>query len=58
MTVSVNARNLLNSNNQGPYIGDVTSPLFGTSNRLAGGFGAEANPANNRRVEFGLRFSF
>ena len=58
MTLSVNARNLLNSNNQGPYIGDITSPLFGTSNRLAGGFGAEANPANNRRVEFGLRFSF
>ena len=58
LTLSVNARNLFNTNNAGPYIGDITSPLFGTSNRLAGGFGAEANPANNRRIEFGLRFAF
>lgn len=58
LTVSANARNLFNTNNQGPLIGDITSPLFGTSNRLAGGFGAEANPANNRRIDFGLRFSF
>ncbi|MBV8817651.1 MAG: TonB-dependent receptor [Acidobacteriaceae bacterium] len=58
LTISANARNLFNTNNAGPYIGDITSPLFGTSNRLAGGFGAEANPANNRRIEFGLRFAF
>ncbi len=58
LTASINARNLFNTNNVGPLIGDITSPLFGTSNRLAGGFGAEANPANNRRIEFGLRFAF
>ena len=57
LTFSANARNLFNTNNEGPIIGDITSPLFGTSNRLAGGFGAEANPANNRRIELGLRFS-
>jgi hypothetical protein len=56
--LSAQARNLLNTNNSGPLIGDVTSLLFGTSNRLAGGFGPEASPANNRRIELSLRFTF
>ncbi|MGI8744007.1 MAG: carboxypeptidase regulatory-like domain-containing protein [Bryobacteraceae bacterium] len=58
LIVSANARNLLNTNNPGPRIGDITSPLFGTSNRLAGGFGAEPSPANDRRIEFSARFTF
>ena len=58
LILAVNARNLFNTNNPGPPIGDITSPLFGTSNTLAGGFGAERNPADNRRVEFSARFTF
>ena len=58
LIVSAQARNLLNTNNEGPLIGDVTSTLFGTSNRLAGGFGPESSPTNNRRIELSLRFSF
>ena len=58
LILSAQARNLLNTNNSGPLIGDVTSTLFGTSNRLAGGFGPEASPANNRRIELSLRFTF
>jgi hypothetical protein len=58
LILSVQARNLLNTNNAGPVIGDITSPYFGTSNQLAGGFGAVSSPANNRRIEFQLRLSF
>ncbi len=58
LILSIQARNLLNTNNAGPTIGDITSPYFGRSNQLAGGFGAVANPANNRRIEFQLRFMF
>jgi hypothetical protein len=43
------ATNLFNSANQGPYIGNLSSPLFDSSN-ISGG------PA--RRVELQLRFSF
>ena len=58
IVLSAQARNLLNTNNSGQLIGDITSQLFGTSNRLAGGFGPESSPANNRRIEFSLRFMF
>jgi hypothetical protein len=56
LTLSVQARNLFNHVNQGAIVGDITSPIFGQSNQLAGGFGA--TPANNRRIELQLRFSF
>jgi len=58
LTLSVNARNLLNHTNYGPINGFMSSPTFGTSTTLAGGFGAEASPLNNRRLDFQLRFSF
>ena len=58
LTFSVQARNLLNHVNPGPINGIVTSPLFGESTALAGGFGAFAQPANNRRLEFQARFQF
>jgi len=54
----VQARNLLNHVNPGPINGIVTSPLFGTSNTLAGGFGAFAENGNNRRFEMQARFTF
>jgi len=58
LTFSVNARNLLNHVNPGPINGNVTSPLFGESNSLAGGFGAFSQNGNNRRLEFQVRFAF
>ena len=52
------ARNLLNHLNPGPIIGNINSPLFGQSNQMGGGFGAYADGANNRRLEFQARFAF
>jgi len=58
VTVSVQARNLLNHVNPGPVNGILTSPLFGQSTSLAGGLGAFAENGNNRRLEFQVRFTF
>lgn len=57
LTLSASARNLLNTLNPGTPIGNLTSPFFGQSNTIAGGWGPAAL-ANNRRVEMQLRFSF
>ena len=46
---TVQATNLFNSANQGPYIGNLSAPLFDSANTSGG-------PA--RRVELQLRFSF
>jgi len=58
LTLSLSARNLLNHVNEGPIIGQITSPLFGEANSVAGGYGAFAETANNRRLELQLRFTF
>jgi hypothetical protein len=58
LTISMQGRNLLNHTNPGPIIGDITSPLFGQANSMAGGYGAFSENANNRRLELQLRFSF
>ncbi|MBS1874058.1 MAG: TonB-dependent receptor [Acidobacteria bacterium] len=60
LVVSVNARNLLNTTNQGQYNGNLSSTYFGTSNALAsGGFGGDrGNAATNRRIDLSLRFTF
>jgi len=58
LTIALSARNLFNHVNDGPIIGNLTSPLFGQANSLAGGFGAFAENANNRRLELQARFSF
>jgi hypothetical protein len=58
LTVSASARNLFNTVNSGNPIGNLTSPMFGQSNSIAGGFGPMGNMANNRRVELQMRFSF
>ena len=57
VTLMANARNLFNTVNLSTPIGNLTSPQFGLSNSLAGGFGP-GSEANNRKIEFGLRFSF
>jgi len=58
LTISVQARNLINHVNPGPINGIITSPLFDQSNTLAGGFGAFAQSGNNRRIELQARFTF
>jgi hypothetical protein len=68
LTLSVSANNLLNHTNPSMPIGSLTSPFFGQSLSLAGGFGGGGGgggfgggggtPAMNRRVEVQLRFSF
>jgi hypothetical protein len=58
LILSVQARNILNHVNPGAINGTLTSPLFGQSNTLAGGFGAFAENGNNRRLELQMRFTF
>ncbi len=60
MIVSMSIQNLLNHNNRGPITGDITSPLFGSSNRIAGGPNGEGffETADNRRLEAQIRFTF
>jgi hypothetical protein len=60
LTLSMSIRNLLNHNNPGPIIGNITSPLFGFANQIAGSQNGEGfyETANNRRLEMQLRFAF
>jgi hypothetical protein len=60
LSVAMSARNLLNHINQGPIIGNITSPLFGQANQVAGGPNGEgfSENASNRRLELQLRFAF
>ncbi len=60
MTLSIQARNLLNNVNLAAPNGNLSSPLFGQSTQLAGGFGpgGGGGAAANRRIELMLRFSF
>jgi hypothetical protein len=57
---SMSIRNLLNHTNPGPIIGNISSPLFGLANQMAGAVNGEgfSENANNRRLEFQTRFSF
>ncbi len=62
LTVSVSMRNLLNHDNPGPIVGDITSPLFGEANQpygvgVLGGTGFSES-ADNRRLELQTRFTF
>lgn len=58
LTLSVQARNLLNTTNPGLPVGNLSSALFGQSTQTSGGFGPGGSDANNRRLEFQLRFTF
>ena len=59
LTISMQMRNLLNHNNPGPIVGNVTSPLFGQANQPAGiGNGIFSESANNRRLELQMRLTF
>jgi hypothetical protein len=60
LTIGMSARNILNHNNPGPIIGNITSPLFGQANQLAGAPNGEgfSENASNRRLELQIRLSF
>jgi hypothetical protein len=59
VTLSVNARNLLNHVNEGPFSGNLLSPYFGKANSMGGAnFGPPAGQTNNRRLEFMVRLAF
>ncbi len=57
ITFAVMAHNLFNIVNLGTPVGTITSPLFGKSNSLAGGFFATGQGAN-RSINLMVRFSF
>ena len=56
LTFSVSARNLLNNVNYAPPIGNLNSPLFGTSNALAPA--PFSSGSANRRIDLQMLFSF
>jgi len=56
LTFGVSARNVLNRLNFAPPVGDLSSPLFGQSNALAGGPYSSAGAS--RRIDLQLLFSF
>ncbi len=60
LSISMSARNLLNHTNPGPISGNITSPLFGRANQMAGNINGEgfSENANNRRLELQIRFTF
>ena len=56
LTFSISARNLLNSQNPGLPIGNLSSPFFGQSISSAGG--PFASSSANRRIDMQVMFSF
>ena len=59
LTFSLSGRNVINHVNYAPPDGNLSSPLFGQSTSLAGGFGPYASgAAGNRKIELQVRFSF
>jgi hypothetical protein len=63
LTFSVSARNIFNNVNLATPIGNLSSPLFGQSNGLAGGFGpggggSGAGGSANRRIDLQVSFNF
>ena len=58
LTLSLSARNLLNRANLLAPVGVIGSPFFLQSIGIAGGYQAELNPTDNRRIDVQLRFQF
>jgi hypothetical protein len=61
LTATINARNIFNIVNLSPPQGVLTSPFFGESTSLAGGFGpfgGGGGAAGVRRIELQVRLSF
>jgi hypothetical protein len=58
LTASISARNIFNHVNYNTPVGFMTSPSFLEPTSIAGGYGAELTPTNNRRLDLMLRFQF
>jgi hypothetical protein len=58
LTASISARNIFNHVNYNTPVGFMTSPTFLEPTAIAGGYGAELTPTNNRRLDLMLRFQF
>jgi hypothetical protein len=64
LSFSVSAHNVLNYVNLNSPVADLSSPLFGQSTNIGGGFGGfggggdRGGSAGNRRIELQLRFGF
>jgi hypothetical protein len=58
LTISLNARNAINHENLNSPVGVVTSPYFLQSTAIAGGFGAQTVPSNQRRIDIQIRIAF
>jgi hypothetical protein len=60
LTASLAIRNTLNHNNRGTIIGNITSPLFGQANQVAGGGNGQGFSENaaNRRLELQVKFIY
>jgi hypothetical protein len=60
LSLGMSGRNLFNRTNPGPINGNITSPLFGQANQIAGTPNGEGflETASNRRLEMQLRFTF
>jgi hypothetical protein len=59
LTFTAIGRNILNHVNEAPLVGNLSSPLFGQANALAGGaFGSAAAGAANRKIDFQAIFAF
>lgn len=56
LTFSISARNLLNTFNPGPPVGNLSSPVFGQSIQIGGG--PFSSGSANRRIDLQVRFSF
>ncbi len=54
LNFNIDVNNVFNHVNQGGYVGDLSSPLFGQSTSLF----IFRDTSNNRRVQFGTQFSF
>ena len=60
VSLAMSTQNIINHTNPGPIIGNVTSPLFGRANQVAGRPNGEgfSESANNRRLEAQLKFTY
>lgn len=63
LTLSLNVQNVLNHVNFAPPVGNMTSPSFGQSVAVAGGFGGfggfgGSNTGPNRKIYLNARFTF
>ena len=56
LTLGIGAMNVFNIVNLGAPVGQLSSPLFGKSNSLAGGFGPPGG--GNRQIDFQVTFNF